>query len=860
MFWATFWLWAASTALQLIMAKGPGNAKASSIDGNQVPTAEEGKPIYVLLGTGKVSGPNVTWWGDVSVKAIKKKTSGFFGLGGKTYTVGHKYYIGMQMGLCSGPIDAVEDIIIGGKSLKVAGVAFPRTFSESGALISVNLPNLFGGEESEGGIAGDIAFYFGSRTQTGDSYLASKLGKVVPGYRDLCYAVLRKLYIGTQAYLKNWEWVLRATPVIQGMNPLNVDISGDINPAHAIAYLLCADQDNGGLGRSPSRLDLTSFNATATRFYSEGLGVSVLLDSEQGADEWIEEILGTVDAVLFTDPSTGLYTLKPIRNDYVVEDLPLLDESHINSFKRKMPSWSETVNRVVVDYVDRAAGFVTGTVQEVSLANKEIQGRDIQEKVSFPALSNRTNAQMACGRWIRTRSYPLMTASIVADRTAWGLRKGSAFRVTWAEDQIVDKVFRVNTIRYGALEAGAISIEATEDIFGALESAYVPPPASEWTDPLAPPVAAAAQALVEVPYWVAGGEIRNVLALGARADASTQLFEILVNEGSGYLAEGILEPIPTGLLTAPWTCRTPALDLVGFTVGSGQDLDELPLHNTNADGRALGANLFVCGSEWGSWTTCTDNGDGTFTVVGILRGILDTVPEDHAAGDRVWFLTAAGGLMIRKDTGEGGTATPGAPGVDGRGYTWRGAWSAATSYSQDDTCEHSGSMWVALQASLNQAPPTLPVTANAYWELAAKAGRDGQDGLDGVSTFERTTVSLTTAALAPNADAAGALTVKRTANLLSIETDYPAWVRVYGASAERSADSTRIITEDPEPGAGVFLDSSTEAGALRVNQAPVPVFVNHDDPPGDVAYVAIRNLDTVSRAITLTLVYLPLEA
>lgn len=40
-----------------------------------------------------------------------------------------------------------------------------------------------------------------------------------------------------------------------------------------------------------------------------------------------------------------------------------------------------------------------------------------------------------------------------------------------------------------------------------------------------------------------------------------------------------------------------------------------------------------------SWTTCTDNGNGTYTLSGVLRGVMDTVPADHATGARVWFFS-----------------------------------------------------------------------------------------------------------------------------------------------------------------------------------------------------------------------------
>jgi hypothetical protein len=40
-----------------------------------------------------------------------------------------------------------------------------------------------------------------------------------------------------------------------------------------------------------------------------------------------------------------------------------------------------------------------------------------------------------------------------------------------------------------------------------------------------------------------------------------------------------------------------------------------------------------------------DNGDGSVTFPKLYRGVLDTVPGNHAANDRVWFLSGQDGLI-----------------------------------------------------------------------------------------------------------------------------------------------------------------------------------------------------------------------
>lgn len=59
------------------------------------------------------------------------------------------------------------------------------------------------------------------------------------------------------------------------------------------------------------------------------------------------------------------------------------------------------------------------------------------------------------------------------------------------------------------------------------------------------------------------------------------------------------------------------------------------------------------------------------------------------------------------------------------GINPRGDYSSVTAYDPRDMVTDNGSSWVALQATTGNAPPVLPATANAYWQLAARRGVDG---------------------------------------------------------------------------------------------------------------------------------------
>lgn len=115
----------------------------------------------------------------------------------KKVTVGYKYYLGMHMILCHGPVDKLLRIFVD-KRPAWSG-------SSTGGQLSVNADNLFGGESREGGVSGTVDFETGGPSQTKNSYLQSKLGADIPAFRGVAGLVLRQCYLGTNPYLKAWS-------------------------------------------------------------------------------------------------------------------------------------------------------------------------------------------------------------------------------------------------------------------------------------------------------------------------------------------------------------------------------------------------------------------------------------------------------------------------------------------------------------------------------------------------------------------------------------------------------------------------------------------------------------------------------
>jgi len=127
------------------------------------------------------------------------------------------------------------------------------------------------------------------------------------------------------------------------------------------------------------------------------------------------------------------------------------------------------------------------------------------------------------------------------------------------------------------------------------------------------------------------------------------------------------------------------------------------------------------------------------------------------------------------------------------------------------------------------------------------------------SSNSRTSVETTTISLADGESATAEPAAARGYALYSIQVSAGAWVTIYSSAAARSADSSRLITEDPLPGSGVIAEAISTS-ATTTYFTPAVIGFNVDPSPSSKnAYLKIANNSGVTRSITVTLTYLPLE-
>jgi hypothetical protein len=470
--WGQIAWFVVTTLVSIALAPKPPRPRPAALDDFDLPVAEEGKPVQVIFGTVRQTGPNVLWFGDLSSKAIKKKS--LF----SSATVGYRYFMGVQFLSGIGPMDALTRVEVGEK------LAWSGSQTTSGNL-TIDQPNLFGGKNREGGLSGVLEVRMGADDQAASAYLEAKLGAPQSADRGLATTVFRSGdgtkggYIGNSAYPKPWAFTWRR--ILKGWvndapwYPAAAAIGTSMNPAHII-YQTLTDPE-WGMGVPASALDDTVFRDAADDFVAEGFGLDLQLTQQVATEDFLQIVLDHVGGLLRFNHATGLIELKLLRGDYDPSELEIFDESRISRITRyQRQGWGETVNEIVLVYTDPTTRRETSCSVN-SLGNINAQGGVVSEKLNYPGISSHTIAAQVALRELRARSTPLASLEFEIDRSAWAYTPGDVFRFSWARLGVEEVVCRVVKAVQSELDRNVIVVSAVEDIYGLPSASYTSTPA-----------------------------------------------------------------------------------------------------------------------------------------------------------------------------------------------------------------------------------------------------------------------------------------------------------------------------------------------------------------------------------------------
>ncbi len=634
------------------------DAKPAGLGDFNVPTATEGRAVPLIWGRVRMSGPNVVWYGDLIADPITEKVkTGLFSK--ETVTTGFRYFIGLQMAICRGPVDLLinirnDDSFAWGEDAPSADANLVPT--DVGAIYQIDEPEFYGGEESGGGggLVGGGRIFPGTETQAISTYL-TPFQQPQPAYRGTCYITWERGEIGLAPQLRAFSFEVQRIPDgldLATLQPGDEEIDLGANPMNVVFEAITNTE--WGLARGGGEVDLVNFRGQAAILKTEGQGFAWVMDRQQDVLELIKLVEQQVDGILTIDAITGLFSFTLVRFDYVPGTLPLLDETNVKKVTRfQRPTWAETQNQIQVEFTDRRKNYTTSFALAQDMANQDIVKAINAAKVRSPGVKNPTLANSIAWRELRALSTPIVTMKLVTDRSQFAVEPGDVLEFSWARFGITRLPIRVTSVDRGKILENEMTIDAAQDVFSFNAGSYSDPTDTGWQ-----PINSAAQPslrerLWEVPQQLSLDKERHLAVLCSRDGGLHISFDVLSDRvGTPFGLEGTENDFtPTALITAAISRDkgdvNPFRQDISIDGINDVRIEELiAAANTTITGTDP-ANVFLIDEELFFFETAIDAGGGVFTLGNCHSGMFDTVPADHLDNATVWFIGLGLGLLQR---------------------------------------------------------------------------------------------------------------------------------------------------------------------------------------------------------------------
>jgi hypothetical protein len=645
MIWFTLALFVVSFLIVALLTPKPEfeNVRAETLDDVDFPRATEDAPIPLVLGRVRMKAPNVIWYGNFrSVPIIEKIKTGLFS--STRVTVGHRYFLTMDLALAMGPGVVLKEIYVDDK------IAWSGTTSGAGPSAVNNVGISFGGYKKGGEMNMSGFFYSGAFNLTDqpvDSIIAAQVGNAnVPAYLGTSHITLDG-EIGESAQLRKMAFVIECYTNALGL-PNGGKIGDDMNPAEAL-YQVLTDTWRG-LGINPALIDTTTLQNIGNTLHSEGNGVSIQVTAETNGKKVVEEILRQIDGVAYQDPTTGKIIFKLIRNDYDPNTLDVYDENDIikvENFSRS--GWDEVIAQVKVSFPQRDSDSDAVAISQ-DMATAGMVGRLRSTTVSMPFCYNPTLANQLASRERAQYSVPLFRMTLQMNRNANTLRPGDVFKVNWDDYGISNLVLRVQEFDFGSLLDGKIVIRCLQDNFALSTVVIAPPAGTNWQPPVVAPQIITVSEIVEMPRFymkrlqfpLPDGRA-GAIPLALKPSSASSSYDFLAGKVSGNLDVREPQEVPypaTGTLTAQYPESAgfaTGLDTTGFTLANFSGENFVPA-GTLAQLRNGELGILYGNEEFMGFLNAVQNPDLSWTLTNVYRGLFGTRPRTHPINTRFYQI------------------------------------------------------------------------------------------------------------------------------------------------------------------------------------------------------------------------------
>lgn len=387
---------------------------------------------------------------------------------------------------------------------------------ETSGFINIDAPGLFGGEDKEGGVKGSLEIYMGGASQVvGGGYQKMRPGPI-PGLRGVLSVFFDGMVCAMNPYPKPWKFRVRRTTsgwdgAIWYPEKAKIEIPNEVeaayshihamNPAHIIYE--CYTNRQWGRGLDRSGIDDASFRECADILHAERFGLCLRWTRKDSIKNFVKSVIDHIGASVFQSPKTGLITMRLVRGNYNVNNLPVFTTENgiktIDSFE--VSAINNAVNAVQVKYrcpvtnEDRTVTVGNAAARVSSGGAVNLMSKD------YPGISVGSLASRVAQRELRAASTTIRRFEITFDRRGYFIEPGSVIMIEDRTRGITRTAVRVGKIDVSNYRDGAIKVSALQDIFSMPEKSFTVPVLSTWEPPSANPCVSD-QKVFEMPYFM----------------------------------------------------------------------------------------------------------------------------------------------------------------------------------------------------------------------------------------------------------------------------------------------------------------------------------------------------------------------
>lgn len=423
----------------------------------EVPQSEEGAAVPLFVGRVRINRPVLAWQGGEGAANSGTSPTGAVFTKGLLYVIGIPFFDGTTR---------MHGVFLGDR--RTAGMPLSVGPNINGTPYLVESAAPLTTDDAEF-VQIQIEFGTGVSTQDmGTSLVASAIGvpsSEIPGFRGYATA-----YLDVSAYQTSFPAVAieASTYPTTQLYPTAVatSIGEEANPADVIAALLCDQMGKHGLDPSET-IDDASFRKAGETLASEGMGYSRAWDERTPTRDIINDILRTVDGVIWQEQDTGLWHIRLIRPDFDPVTVPEINPSNCAGLEDfDAGGWDDTPNKVRVVYPRREDEYRENSATSHNQANAVGQNGEVNELViRFPGVCTKEQAEVIAARELGARSLPLLRCRAIVDRSFWATRMGDVVELNWPDLNISRRMMRVGNVGFGAPDSSVIALDLIEDYF-----------------------------------------------------------------------------------------------------------------------------------------------------------------------------------------------------------------------------------------------------------------------------------------------------------------------------------------------------------------------------------------------------------